>query len=85
MQRRKKYGKICCHGIFGDGRKGIRIFMSVKGQMHPAGILAGMVLGGIAGFTCGIMTDKKAKIRKKAKKAMHTMNKLVDQVSSIAK
>ncbi len=59
--------------------------MSAKGQMHPAEILTGMMLGGVAGFVCGIMTDKRCKIRKNAKKAMRTVNKLMDQVSSIAK
>ena len=53
--------------------------------MFPFGVIAGLVIGGATGITVGLMTDKRSKIRKNAKRAMRTMNEFVDQMADIAK
>ena len=53
--------------------------------MFPFGVITGLVIGGATGITVGLMTDKRSKIRKNAKRAMRTMNELVDQMAEIAK
>ena len=53
--------------------------------MFPFGVITGLVIGGATGITVGLMTDKRSKIRKNAKRAMRTMNEFVDQMVDIAK
>ena len=53
--------------------------------MFPFGVIAGLVIGGATGITVGLMTDKRSKIRKNAKRAMRTMSEFVDQMADIAK
>ena len=53
--------------------------------MFPFGVITGLVIGGATGITVGLMTDKRSKIRKNAKRAMRTMNEFVDQMADIAK
>ena len=53
--------------------------------MFPFGVITGLVIGGATGITVGLMTDKRSKIRKNAKRAMRTMNEFVDQVADITK
>ena len=53
--------------------------------MFPFGVITGLVIGGATGITVGLLTDKRSKIRKNAKRAMRTMNEFVDQMADIAK
>ena len=53
--------------------------------MFPFGVITGLVIGGATGITVGLMTEKRSKIRKNAKRAMRTMNEFVDQMADIAK
>ena len=58
----------------------------MKGKlMFPFGVITGLVIGGATGITVGLLTDKRSKIRKNAKRAMRTMNEFVDQMADIAK
>ena len=53
--------------------------------MFPFGVITGLVIGGATGITVGLLTDKRSKIRKNAKRAMRTMNEFVDQMADIVK
>ncbi|MBR2460054.1 MAG: hypothetical protein IKB34_02330 [Clostridia bacterium] len=59
--------------------------MSKGKLMFPVGVITGLVIGGATGITVGLMTDRRSKIRKNAKRAMCTMSDFMDQVSDIAK
>ena len=50
--------------------------------MFPFGVITGLVIGGATGITVGLLTDKRSKIRKNAKRAMRTMNEFVDQMQA---
>ena len=73
-------------GIFGskeNGKHGEGDDMN--NLMFPFGVITGLVIGGATGITVGLLTDKRSKIRKNAKRAMRTMNEFVDQMADIAK
>ena len=59
--------------------------MSTGKLMFPVGLITGLMIGGATGITVGLMSDKRSKIRKNAKRAMNTMGDFVDQVADIAK
>lgn len=56
-----------------------------KCLVFPFGVITGFLIGGVTGITVGVMSDKRSKIRKNAKRAMRTMSDFMDQMADITK